>query len=156
MSFRNREATPSYLCIRTTGSEKVVDWEASSRWMDRASTFSLSTRTHTNTLHAIQQIHGGKAEITTGPLAQGGREIRAAYRNTPKAIASRFYQLPSGHALIAPFLKEKGRWTDPEICWWCGGGRQARVHLFKECREWKREIHVVAKGGSLSGQGKGS
>lgn len=47
------------------------------------------------------------------------------------------------------------RWTDPDACWRCGGGRQSREHLFKECREWKREIHVLwQKVGDLSGERK--
>ena len=51
-----------------------------------------------------------------------------------------FFQLLSGHAMIAPFLKEKWGWIDSDRCWWCGGGRQSRDHLFKECITWKREI----------------
>jgi len=35
-----------------------------------------------------------------------------------KAIASRYCQLLTGHALISPFLKGKLK-TDSDQCWWC-------------------------------------
>ena len=47
---------------------------------------------------------------------------------TPKRIAARFFQLYSGHALIAPFLKDRLGWIESDVCWWCGGGRQSREH----------------------------
>ena len=37
-------------------------------------------------------------------------------RKAPKALASRFFQLASGHAMTAPFLKSKFKWTDSDIC----------------------------------------
>ena len=52
-------------------------------------------------------------------------------------------QLLSGHALIAPFLKEKWRWTDSDRCWWRETGRQSREHLFKECTAWTSEIRKL-------------
>ena len=81
----------------------------------------------------------------------GGKEIREPYydgfatrhtpplRGAPKSIAARFFQLSSGHAMIAPFLKERWGWTDTDICW-CNSGRQSREHLFKECKTRTREI----------------
>ena len=68
---------------------------------------------------------------------QGGAEGRE--------LASRFFQLALGHAMTAPFLKEKFGWTDSHICWWCGAGRQTREHLFKECMTWKSEIRELWK-----------
>ena len=38
-------------------------------------------------------------------------------QRTPKELASRFFQLASGHAIIVPFLKEKFGWIDSDICW---------------------------------------
>ena len=62
------------------------------------------------------------------------------------AIAARYYQLLTGHALIAPFLKEKLKKTDSDQCWWCETGkRQTRDHLFKECGRWKTEINLLWK-----------
>ena len=68
-----------------------------------------------------------------------------ALRKTRKSLASRFFQLASGHAMMAPFLKEKFGWVDSDQCWWCSGGRQTREHLFKECRAWKEEIRELWK-----------
>lgn len=62
----------------------------------------------------------------------------------PWEVAARFFQLVSGHAMIAPFLKEKFRWINSDSCW-CDGGRQSREHLFKECKTWKEEIKVLWK-----------
>ena len=54
--------------------------------------------------------------------------------------------------MIAPFLKGKFGWVEPDGCWWCGGGRQTSEHLFKECRAWKDEIRSLwKKVGEISG-----
>ena len=77
-------------------------------------------------------------------------------QRTNKELASRFFQLASRHAMIAPFLKEKFGWIEPDSCWWCSGGRQSREHLFKECRTWKNEIRTLWKTvGDISGEHKG-
>ena len=55
----------------------------------------------------------------------------------------------------SPPLPEGGVEVDRDACWWRNRGRQTREHLFKEYREWKKEIHVLwQKGGSLSGERK--
>ena len=59
----------------------------------------------------------------------------------------------SGHALSVRLLKERWGWMNSDSCW-CGGGRQTRDHLFKECREWKREIHVLWEKVELSEERK--
>ena len=66
--------------------------------------------------------------------------IPKALGRTRKDLAARFFQLASGHAMIAPFLRDKFGWIDSDQCWWCSSGRQSREHLFKECRAWKNEI----------------
>ena len=76
---------------------------------------------------------------------EGIPKIPEAIRKVPKAVASRFFQLASGHAMIAPFLKEKFKWIDSDICWWCTKNRQTREHLFKECSTWKEEIRELWK-----------
>ena len=50
---------------------------------------------------------------------------RTALRTTMKATASRFNQLPGGHALVAPLLKDKWKLADFDECWWCEKGRQS-------------------------------
>ena len=46
-------------------------------------------------------------ELSTYPRPYSKPMIRIALRNAPKAIASRFCKLLSGHALISPLLKER-------------------------------------------------
>ena len=55
--------------------------------------------------------------------------FRKELRNERKAVASKYYQLLTGHALIAPFLKDKLKKTDSDQCWWCETGeKQIRLH----------------------------
>ena len=83
--------------------------------------------------------------------------IPQGLQGAPKDQASRFFQLASGHAMIAPFIKEKFGWVESDSCWWCGCGRQSREHLFKECRTWKDEIRLLWKEvGEASCTGKNS
>jgi len=82
--------------------------------------------------------------------------FRKELKNERKAVASRYYQLLTGHALIAPILKDKLKKTDSDQFWWCETvKRQTRDHLFKECGRWKTEINVLRttigkKGGSTA------
>ena len=78
----------------------------------------------------------GEGTVPRIPSALGGAE---------RSIATRFFQLASGHALIAPFLKERFGWVESSQCWWCSSGVQTREHLFKECRAWKDEIKMLWK-----------
>ena len=78
--------------------------------------------------------------------------IPRALRKARKELEARFFQLSSGHAMIAPFLREKFGWIDSDICWWCSNKKQSRKHLFKECRAWKEEIRQLWKTvGDISG-----
>ena len=79
------------------------------------------------------------------PTAESRPRVRVSLGRVSKSVAATFYQLDSGHAMTAPFLKEKFRWIDSGVCWWCGGARQTREHLFKECKGWKREISMLWK-----------
>ena len=76
-----------------------------------------------------------------------GRGLRRKLlRRVPKSIASRYYQLLSGHAAIGPYLKDSIHRTGDDRCWWCGGGRQqTRHHLFTECRAWMPQIRRLWK-----------
>jgi len=62
----------------------------------------------------------------------------SAVMGAKKTIAARFYQLKSGHALIAKYLLRIRKRRDMK-CWWCGHEYQTRDHLFKWCKRWKRE-----------------
>lgn len=72
-------------------------------------------------------------------------QVQTELRKTPKELASRFFQLASGHALVAPSVKERFGWIDSDLCWWCGVARQMREHLFKGCVTWRDEIRELQK-----------
>ena len=87
---------------------------------------------------------GGPSGGTYALPDQGARPgIRPALRRARKGVAARSFQLLSGHAMIAPFLKDRWGWTETDTCWWCEEGRQSREHLFKECRAWEKEIREL-------------
>jgi hypothetical protein len=72
--------------------------------------------------------------------------LRKNLRHEKKEVSSQFYQLLSGHALTAPYLKEKLRKSETDTCWWCESGKkQTSDHLFKECSRWKIEIRYLWK-----------
>ena len=57
---------------------------------------------------------------------------------TLKKYAMRYYQLKVGHGAIGTFLARIGVIETPE-CWWCGAQEQTVIHLYTECRRWRRE-----------------
>jgi ribonuclease HI len=60
-----------------------------------------------------------------------------------KAVASRYYQLRTGHALIGPYLKKIGKRAS-DACWWCDRGvKQSREHLLKSCKKWKSQQAIL-------------
>jgi len=80
----------------------------------------------------------------------GGRTSKKKYRmpdnqkpdgtvaNSTKRLASRFYQLKTGHCLTGQYLNWTKNRTTPQ-CWWCRYRTQTRDHLFKECPEWESQ-----------------
>jgi len=65
-------------------------------------------------------------------------ETDSAVAGSTKRLASRFYQLKTGHARTGQYL----HWAKvlPEAqCWWCKCPSQTRDHLFKVCPEWKTQ-----------------
>jgi len=61
----------------------------------------------------------------------------SAVMESKKMIAARFYQLKSGHALMAQYIRQIGKRRDMK-CWWCGHEYQTRDHLFTWCKRWKQ------------------
>jgi hypothetical protein len=52
--------------------------------------------------------------------------FRAKLRNEKKEeVASRYFKFLTGHALTAPYLKEKLKKRDSDECWWCESGKLA-------------------------------
>ena len=83
----------------------------------------------------------------------GGRTSKAKYRmpksqkpdgtvaSSTKKLASRFYQVKTGHCLSDSINWTKNRPT-PQ-CWWCRYPTQTREHLFKACPEWKAQQKIL-------------
>ena len=53
-----------------------------------------------------------------------------------KRLASRFYQMKTGHCLTGQYLAWTTRRPDA-TCWWCQYSIQTREHLFKNCPQWR-------------------
>jgi len=62
--------------------------------------------------------------------------------NSTKRLASRFYQLNTGHTRTGQYLHwAKMRPTAQR--WWCQYPSQTRDHLFKVCPEWKMQQKIL-------------
>ena len=57
---------------------------------------------------------------------------------TTKRLASRFYQMKTGHCLTGQYLTWTTRRPDA-TCWWCQYKIQTREHLFKNCPQWRSQ-----------------
>ena len=55
-----------------------------------------------------------------------------------KKYAMRYYQLKIRHGAVGTYLVRIGVMETPE-CWWCRAQQQTVVHLYTECRRWRRE-----------------
>ena len=59
-----------------------------------------------------------------------------------KRLASRFYQLKTGHCLTGQYLNwKKGRSTAQ--CWWCPCRTQTQDHLFMVCPKRKAQQKIL-------------
>lgn len=57
--------------------------------------------------------------------------MRKDLQREGKGVASRYFQLLSGHAAIGPYLAETTKTIRFDKRWWCGSGeQQSRHHLF--------------------------
>ena len=84
----------------------------------------------------------------------GGRINKAKYRmpkcqkpegvvaGSTKRLASRYYQLKTGHACIGQYL-HWARVRPTAQCWWCQCPSQTRDHLFKVCPEWEMQQKIL-------------
>lgn len=61
-----------------------------------------------------------------------------------KKYAMHFYQLKIGHGAIGTFLARIGVMETPE-CWWCAAQEQTVIHLYTECRKWRRERRRLSR-----------
>jgi len=77
-----------------------------------------------------------------------------AVANSSKRIASRFYQLKTGHCLTGQYLNWTKKRPTPQ-CWWCRYRTQTRDHHSKECPEWKPQQKILwAEVKKETGKGK--
>jgi len=84
----------------------------------------------------------------------GGRTSKSKYRmpksqrpdgtvaGSSKRLASRYYQLKTGHARTGHYL-HWAKFCPTAQCWWCQCPTQTRDHLFKVCPEWKMEQKIL-------------
>jgi ribonuclease HI len=61
-----------------------------------------------------------------------------------KRVASRFYQIKTGHCLTGEYLEWTKSWVSAQ-CWWCRCEKQTREHVFKNCGRWKEQQKVLWK-----------
>ena len=83
----------------------------------------------------------------------GGRTSKKKYRlpdsqkpdgavaGSSKRLASRFYQIKTGHCLTGQYLNWTKNRPTPQC--WCRYQTQTRDHLFKECPEWKPQQKIL-------------
>ena len=101
--------------------------------------------------HIGRRLTEMKWEESIEEIKEMGKKSRHSYQydlvkrggngaviKSQKSIATRFYQLKTGHALMGKYLMRIGKRRDMK-CWWCGHEYQTRDHLFKWCKRWKRE-----------------
>ncbi|OJJ81116.1 uncharacterized protein ASPGLDRAFT_60433 [Aspergillus glaucus CBS 516.65] len=88
-----------------------------------------------------------------GQQSQQGRRTYRPQRNwrldpsaavAPKHLASRYFQLKSGHAAIGTYL----HWIQAQedaTCQGCGSSRETVHHLLFECRQWQHQRNRLYK-----------
>jgi ribonuclease HI len=71
-----------------------------------------------------------------------GWKLDPALASAPKKIASRYYQLKTGHAAIGAYL-QKVQAQDSGACHSCQAPNETVYHLLFECREWRRQREAL-------------
>jgi len=88
-----------------------------------------------------------------GQRSQQGQRIYRPQKNwrldpaaamAPKHLASRYFQLKSGHAAIGAHL-HRIRVQEDATCEGCGISRETIHHLLFECREWRHQRNRLYK-----------
>jgi len=116
-------------------------------------------RTEARAAPLPQSLANLKREISEKKWAEarqwaGGRTSKKKYRlpesqrpdgavsGSTKRLASRFYQLKTGHCLTGQYLNWTKSRPTPQF-WWCRYRTQTRDHLFKECHNWKPQQKIL-------------
>ncbi|KKA22183.1 hypothetical protein T310_3782, partial [Rasamsonia emersonii CBS 393.64] len=101
-----------------------------------------------------EAIRARKQQWLTRALGHRTLDAQRAYRAqpgwkpdpvaaaAPKKIASRYYQLKTGHAAIGTYL-QKIQVRDSEACQGCQAPKESVYHLLFECREWRKQRRAL-------------
>jgi len=144
------------------GNEKADEWAKTAaeepdthgvEWLN------YSDRTEVRALPLPRSLANLKREISEKKWIEarqwaGGRTSKRKYRmpknqrpdgtvaGSAKRLASRYYQLKTGHARTGQYLYWAKVRPDAQ-CWWCKCPSQTRDHLFKVCPEWKMQQKIL-------------
>jgi len=144
------------------GNEKADEWakiaagEPNTRGVEW---LSSSGRTEVRAAPLPRSLANLKREISEKKWAEarqwaGGRTSKTKYRmpkrqkpdgavaGSTKRLASRYYQLKTGHARTGQCLHWAKVRPDAQG-WWCKCPSQTRDHLFKVCPEWKMQQKIL-------------
>jgi len=143
------------------GNEKADEWaklaaeEPDARGVEGLEWFTYSDRPEERPMPLPRSLANIKREIAKKKWAEarewaGGRTSKKKYKmpksqkpdgtvaGSAKRLASRFYQLKTGHCLTGEYLHWSKSRPTPQ-CWWCRCPKQTRDHLLKRCPKWKEE-----------------
>ena len=132
---------------RKAASEKSPDIE-SRKAMERVSASFLKRRAAEKATRQwrehILELNQGKRTFNL-PKPSPNQKIGISLQTAANKV-SRYFQLLSGHAMVAPFLKDKGRWTDSDRCWRCNWGKtKLETRPQRVQRIDGRDPHLVGK-----------
>jgi len=140
------------------GNEKADEWaklaaeEPDARGVEW---WTYSDRPEERLMPLPRSLANIKQEIAEKKWAEarqwaGGRTSKKKYKmpksqkpdgtvaGSTKRLASRFYQMKTGHCLTGEYLHWTKSRPTPQ-CWWCQCPKQTRNHLLKRCPRWKKE-----------------
>ena len=105
------------------------------RYLEEASLSHLTRKTTETRSRAVNDWIKDHIRAERRYKPPPGGRLRKHLRRERKEVATRYFQLLSGHAAIGSFLAERAGSVPSSECWRCGSGkRQSRHHLFIECR----------------------
>jgi len=88
-----------------------------------------------------RQWAGGRTSKKKYKMPESQKPERTVAGSTKK-LASRFYQLKTGHCRSGQYLYWAKTRPTAE-CWWCRCPSQTRDHLFRVCPEWKMQQKIL-------------
>jgi len=88
-----------------------------------------------------RQWAGGRTSKTKDRMPKCQKPA-GAVAGSSKRLASRYYQIKTGHCLTGQYLNWTKNRSTPQ-CWWYRYRTQTRDHIFKECPEWKPQQRIL-------------